>query len=199
MSDPGAVTYTSSFLISPSLYNSYVDDETSPLHCDPMHSEEYTYSILSKSLTKKAPGVPQVAGGASQVSEAEGGSVDAQKATHDREERGRGSARKTERVLVERGEDLLADREREVREKEEEGKGEREEEGKGEREEEGKREREEEGKREREEGKREREEEGKGEREEASTREEGKRQRSEEDRVIEPRQEAESSKQQRVQ
>ena len=32
---------------------SYVDDETSQVYCDPLHSEDYSYSILSKSLVKK--------------------------------------------------------------------------------------------------------------------------------------------------
>lgn len=28
---------------------------TSPLYCDPLHAEDYTYCILSKALTKPAP------------------------------------------------------------------------------------------------------------------------------------------------
>lgn len=74
-----------------------MDDETSPLFCDPQHAEEYSYFILSKALVKKQPSVSQVAGGASQVVEASGSSTDAQKATH--EERGmRGNVRKTARM-----------------------------------------------------------------------------------------------------
>jgi GNAT superfamily N-acetyltransferase len=32
----------------------YREDETSPLYCDPLHAEEYTYSIFSKTLTRPA-------------------------------------------------------------------------------------------------------------------------------------------------
>lgn len=32
----------------------YSEDETSPLYCDPLHAEDYTYCILSKRLTRPA-------------------------------------------------------------------------------------------------------------------------------------------------
>ena len=54
--------------------SSYADDETSPLFCDPLNDEEYSYSILSKALVKPV----KPAGPASQVTSAEGGSNGAQ-------------------------------------------------------------------------------------------------------------------------
>lgn len=62
---------------------SYIDDETSPLYCDPLYSEDYSYSILSKTLAIRKPTTPsQVAAGANQVLRAEGSSTAAQKAVH---------------------------------------------------------------------------------------------------------------------
>lgn len=61
-------------------YFSYTDDDTSPLFCDPLYAEEYTYSILSKTLGKKT--APQVAKPANQVREVEGVSTAAHKAVH---------------------------------------------------------------------------------------------------------------------
>lgn len=61
-------------------YFSYIDDDTSPLFCDPLYAEEYTYSILSKTLGRKT--APQVARPAHQVREVEGGSTAAHKAVH---------------------------------------------------------------------------------------------------------------------
>ena len=49
--------------------NSYTDDESSPLFCDPYNQEDYSYSILSKALVKK-PAKP-VAGAAKPVSQGE--------------------------------------------------------------------------------------------------------------------------------
>ena len=54
--------------------SSYTDDETSPLFCDPLNDEEYSYSILSKALVKPV----RPAGPASQVTSAEGESNGAQ-------------------------------------------------------------------------------------------------------------------------
>lgn len=73
-----------------------MDDETSPLFCDPLHSEDYTYSILSKTLTKKQqPTSAQVAGAANQVRGAESASTAAHKAVHKGTWRGSGASRKS--------------------------------------------------------------------------------------------------------
>ena len=71
----------------------YVDDETSPLFCDPLHSEDYTYSILSKALAKKQP--TQVASAANQVQGAEGVSTTAHKAVHEETWKGSGASRRS--------------------------------------------------------------------------------------------------------
>ena len=57
-----------------------MDDETSPLHYDPLNVEDYSYSILSKTLMKKP--VKLVAGAAKPVVQAECSSSIAQKAMH---------------------------------------------------------------------------------------------------------------------
>ncbi len=63
---------------------SYVDDESSPLYCDPLYVEDYSYSILSKALVaKKSTNPPLVAEGANQVPKAEGRSTAAPKAVHE--------------------------------------------------------------------------------------------------------------------
>ena len=56
-----------------------MDDESSPLFYDPLNEDDYTYSILSKTLTKK-PAKP-VAGAAKPVTHAVGN--EAPQATHD--------------------------------------------------------------------------------------------------------------------
>lgn len=59
--------------------SSYVDDETSPVFCDPLYSEEYTYSILSKALVKRqAKG--SVAHAATAVANTESVAIAAEKA-----------------------------------------------------------------------------------------------------------------------
>lgn len=61
-----------------------MDDETSPLYCDPLYAEEYSYSILSKKLAVRKPTqAPLVAEGANQVPKAEGSSTAAPKAHHE--------------------------------------------------------------------------------------------------------------------
>lgn len=72
-----------------------MEDETSPLFCDPLNSEEYTYSILSKTLAKKQPMTTQVAGAANQVRGAEGVSTAAHKAVHEGTWRGKGASRRS--------------------------------------------------------------------------------------------------------
>lgn len=71
----------------------YVDDETSPLLCDPLHSEDYTYSILSKTLAKKQP--TQIASAANQVEGAEGVSTTAHKAVHEDTWKGSGASQRS--------------------------------------------------------------------------------------------------------
>lgn len=77
-----------------SLPCSYDDDDTSPSLCDPLHAQEYTYSILSKPLTRKKA-ASQVAGAADQVRGAEGVSTAAHKAVHEETWKGSGASRKS--------------------------------------------------------------------------------------------------------
>lgn len=71
---------------------SYVDDETSPVFFDPLNPEDYSYSILSKSLVKKCPEVPlPVAGAAEPVREAECSNGTAHQALHSSGMKSRGS------------------------------------------------------------------------------------------------------------
>ena len=49
----------------------YSEDETSPLYCDPLHAEDYTYCILSKRLTRPAPKPVRTSAKTSQASQLE--------------------------------------------------------------------------------------------------------------------------------
>ena len=49
----------------------YCEDETSPLYCDPLHAEDYTYCILSKKLTRPAPKPVRTSAKTSQASQLE--------------------------------------------------------------------------------------------------------------------------------
>ena len=64
-----------------------MEDVTSPQLCDPLHSEDYTYSILSKALVKKQVMSP-LAAAAEAVKEVECSSTTAHKAVHESAGRG---------------------------------------------------------------------------------------------------------------
>lgn len=59
----------------------YVDDDTSPVYVDPFNDEDYTYSILSKPLLKKAH--KAVAIPAKPVGQASGGCDEARQAQNE--------------------------------------------------------------------------------------------------------------------
>ena len=81
---------------------SYTDDETSPLFCDPLNDEEYSYSILSKALVKPV----KPAGPASPVTSAEGESNGAQQVFVGAS-RGGGAGGEKKKLKLPAGETLL--------------------------------------------------------------------------------------------